>query len=259
MKGMCRGQWPVVDGQASLVVCVYGTVDGACLFETATAAATGLGLASALLRGLAGLGGRRCQKKRHSQSTWPGLRKSRPCAAELLVAAHKKSPSLPRSCFVSAWVVSSSLPAIFSTSTPRVVAVRMGTGKKEAARKTRQGKVGDGMANVKVKGENFYRCVRLARLHTHTQHADMPAETQRRSRSSTSSPKALLSATLLVTSQKPPSSSRVKGPRPVSSPIASGSPTLVSSPKMLCPPSVAPSRLSRMTLTRTCSSRTSCL
>lgn len=34
----------------------------------------------------------------------------------------------------------------------------MGTGKKEAARKERQGKVGDGMANVKTKGENFYRC-----------------------------------------------------------------------------------------------------
>lgn len=33
----------------------------------------------------------------------------------------------------------------------------MGTGKKEAARMERQGKVGDGMANVKVKGENFYR------------------------------------------------------------------------------------------------------
>ena len=33
----------------------------------------------------------------------------------------------------------------------------MGTGKKEAARKVRQGKVGDGMANVKTKGENFYR------------------------------------------------------------------------------------------------------
>lgn len=33
----------------------------------------------------------------------------------------------------------------------------MGTGKKEANRKERQGKVGDGMANVKVKGENFYR------------------------------------------------------------------------------------------------------
>jgi hypothetical protein len=36
---------------------------------------------------------------------------------------------------------------------------KMGTGKKEASRKVRQGKVGDGMANVKVKGENFYRYV----------------------------------------------------------------------------------------------------
>ena len=33
----------------------------------------------------------------------------------------------------------------------------MGTGKKEANRKERQGKTGDGMGNVKVKGENFYR------------------------------------------------------------------------------------------------------
>jgi len=33
----------------------------------------------------------------------------------------------------------------------------MGTQKKEAARKVREGKTGDGMANVKVKGENFYR------------------------------------------------------------------------------------------------------
>ncbi|KAF9247574.1 hypothetical protein DTO013E5_4696 [Penicillium roqueforti] len=33
----------------------------------------------------------------------------------------------------------------------------MGTGKKEAARKVRQGKPDDGMANVKTKGENFYR------------------------------------------------------------------------------------------------------
>lgn len=33
----------------------------------------------------------------------------------------------------------------------------MGNGKKEAERKIRQGKVGDGMANVKTKGENFYR------------------------------------------------------------------------------------------------------
>lgn len=33
----------------------------------------------------------------------------------------------------------------------------MGTGKKEATRKVRQGKTSDGMANVKTKGENFYR------------------------------------------------------------------------------------------------------
>lgn len=35
----------------------------------------------------------------------------------------------------------------------------MGTGKKEAARKERQGKVDDGMGNVRTKGENFYRYV----------------------------------------------------------------------------------------------------
>ena len=33
----------------------------------------------------------------------------------------------------------------------------MGLAKKEKSRKERQGKVGDGMNNVKVKGENFYR------------------------------------------------------------------------------------------------------
>lgn len=35
----------------------------------------------------------------------------------------------------------------------------MGTFKKEASRKERQGKTGDGMGNVRVKGENFYRLV----------------------------------------------------------------------------------------------------
>lgn len=35
--------------------------------------------------------------------------------------------------------------------------LNMGAGKKEAQRKVREGKVGDGMGNVKVKGENFYR------------------------------------------------------------------------------------------------------
>lgn len=33
----------------------------------------------------------------------------------------------------------------------------MGSGKKEATRKERQSKGGDGMGNVKTKGENFYR------------------------------------------------------------------------------------------------------
>lgn len=40
----------------------------------------------------------------------------------------------------------------------------MGTGKKEAARKERQGKTGDGMGNVRTKGENFYRYVHHANL-----------------------------------------------------------------------------------------------
>ena len=39
----------------------------------------------------------------------------------------------------------------------------MGTGKKEKTRKEKQGKPGDGMANVKVKGENFYRTGKQAK------------------------------------------------------------------------------------------------
>lgn len=39
----------------------------------------------------------------------------------------------------------------------------MGSGKKEKTRKEKQGKVGDGMANVKVKGENFYRTGKQAK------------------------------------------------------------------------------------------------
>jgi nuclear GTP-binding protein len=38
----------------------------------------------------------------------------------------------------------------------------MGTGKKESNRRIRQGKTGDGLANVRVKGENFYRYVRMS-------------------------------------------------------------------------------------------------
>jgi hypothetical protein len=39
----------------------------------------------------------------------------------------------------------------------RSFTARMGSHKKEANRKQRQGKTGDGMSNVKTKGENFYR------------------------------------------------------------------------------------------------------
>ena len=39
----------------------------------------------------------------------------------------------------------------------------MGTGKKESARKGKQGNIGDGMNNVKSKGENFYRTAKKAR------------------------------------------------------------------------------------------------
>jgi nuclear GTP-binding protein len=40
----------------------------------------------------------------------------------------------------------------------------MGTGKKEKNRKIREGKVGDGMANVKTKGENFYRSAKKVKV-----------------------------------------------------------------------------------------------
>jgi nuclear GTP-binding protein len=40
----------------------------------------------------------------------------------------------------------------------------MGTGKKEKNRKIREGKVGDGFGNVKVKGENFYRSAKKVKV-----------------------------------------------------------------------------------------------
>jgi len=39
----------------------------------------------------------------------------------------------------------------------KLPSAKMGTGKKEATRRERQGKMGDGMGNVRTKGENFYR------------------------------------------------------------------------------------------------------
>jgi nuclear GTP-binding protein len=58
----------------------------------------------------------------------------------------------------------------------------MGTGKKEANRKVRQGKVGDGMANVRTKGENFYRYALCALLSVKKKClADLMEEMRRRS------------------------------------------------------------------------------
>jgi hypothetical protein len=44
---------------------------------------------------------------------------------------------------------------------PQPHTAAMGNAKKESVRKERQGKTGDGMGNVKVKGENFYRYVHV--------------------------------------------------------------------------------------------------
>ena len=45
----------------------------------------------------------------------------------------------------------------FVLEPPGWLFIIMGTGKKESNRLIRQGKTGDGLGNVKVKGENFYR------------------------------------------------------------------------------------------------------
>jgi hypothetical protein len=65
----------------------------------------------------AGLAGVAARKKEAANQEAAVAAKDGRARCGVLVAAHKKSPSLPRSCFVSAWVVLSSLPAIFSTST----------------------------------------------------------------------------------------------------------------------------------------------
>jgi len=61
------------------------------------------------------------------------------------------SPASSRnSCYATSWYLS-------FINVRKARTGNMGTGKKEANRKLRQGKTGDGMQNVKVKGENFYR------------------------------------------------------------------------------------------------------
>lgn len=60
---------------------------------------------------------------------------------------------------------------------PQPHTAAMGNAKKESVRKERQGKTGDGMGNVKVKGENFYRYVpyRYARRRSCTLNAALQA------------------------------------------------------------------------------------
>lgn len=50
-------------------------------------------------------------------------------------------------------------PSLFHQLDKLQEAVAMGVQKKEKVRKEREGKTGDGMGNVKVKGTNFYRYV----------------------------------------------------------------------------------------------------
>lgn len=122
----------------------------------------------------------------------------------------------------------------------------MGSGKKEAARKERQGKTGDGMGNVKVKGENFYRyaqqlhctALQLAR----NAPANTPTALRRRSRSSSASLTARPRGTPPETLPRPPHTSRARRPSPASSPTGSGSTTPASSPRMHSTLSAPPCR-----------------
>ncbi len=79
---------------------------------------------------------------------------------KLALSSHKSAPHPATETLAdfSLKFISAGILSFYTTSTPRIAHYfAMGTGKKEANRKIRQGKVGDGMANVKVKGENFYR------------------------------------------------------------------------------------------------------
>ena len=59
-------------------------------------------------------------------------------------------------------VIRLALPTARKNSCKLPISNKMGTGKKEKTRKEKAGK-GDGMANVKVKGENFYRTGKQAK------------------------------------------------------------------------------------------------
>ena len=163
----------MVDGQASWVFCVGGTVSGACLFETAAAAAarsrTGkcsLARCSLVLAGVA------ARKKETANQDGAASAERGRARSGVLVAAHKKSPSLPRSCFVSAWVVLSSLPAIFSTSTPPSRRCQNGYRQEGGCAQDAPGQGWRWHGQRQGQGRELLQ-VRLPRSTAHTQHTDI--------------------------------------------------------------------------------------
>lgn len=96
-----------------------------------------------------------------SQQSEERARKLQPLEASVIKPQVRPTSSHQDLCRLFLKFISVGSLPFYTTSTPRIAYYfAMGTGKKEANRKIRQGKVGDGMANVKVKGENFYRYVR---------------------------------------------------------------------------------------------------
>jgi hypothetical protein len=91
----------------------------------------------------------------------------------VLVAAHKKSPSLPRSCFVSPWVVLTSLPATFSTNKPPTRRRQNGYRQKGGFAQDAPGQGWRWHGQRQGQGRELLQ-VRLPRPTPHTPHADVP-------------------------------------------------------------------------------------
>ena len=111
----------------------------------------------------------------------------------------------------------------------------MGVQKKEKVRKEREGKTGDGMGNVKVKGTNFYRYVARGQSSFCTffapayfifhRYTNRFLAMRRRSRSSSASQTAKLSAMPREMLPRPLSTKTAMRLSPVSSPTGNGSTT----------------------------------
>ena len=110
----------------------------------------------------------------------------------------------------------------------------MGTAKKEAARKVRQAKVGDGMNNVKTKGENFYRYIItcVVQYWESKSNCRLP-DRRRKPKNSTYSREATLKEMLLEKLQRQLHSSLANCQKLVWSRTVNGLEIPVLSPKML--------------------------